>query len=420
MSEWKTVKLGDENVGISLVDGDRGKNYPNGNDFFSSKDCLFLSTKNVRKDGFDFQETMFINKEKDAILGKGKLLRNDIVLTTRGTLGNVGFFNDKIEYDNIRINSGMIIVRVTDKNIFPKYIFSLFKSEIIQEQIEAFKSGSAQPQLPIRDIKHFEIPLPPFDVQKKIAKVLGDLDDKIELNRRMNETLEEMAMAVYRHYFVNFGLPPGAKEEATECPFGKLIEHPEMGMIPEGWGVEALDKVADFLNGLAMQKFPPIGNEFLPVIKIREMRQGITDSSDKASINIDSKYIVNSGDVLFSWSGSLDVILWFGKKGGLNQHLFKVTSKSYPKWLYYFTLKFLLPDFQRIASDKATTMGHIQRHHLSDAFIAIPKKEILQSIDKKLTPILNQIISTNSEIQSLTETRDYLLPRLLSGDVRVE
>lgn len=339
--------------------------------------------------------------------------KNDILYCVRGSTTGRMNWSDQ-EY---AIGRGVAALRHKsgpELNIIVKSLL-----EVENPNLLAASTGSTFPNVSRDQLSEIEITLPPLPIQKQIAKVLGDLDDKIELNRRMNETLEEMAMAIYKHYFVDFGLPPGAKDEATECPFGKLVEHPEMGMIPEGWKVYPLDKIANFLNGLAMQKFPPKGNEFLPVIKIREMRQGITDSSDKASIDIEKKYIIEPGDILFSWSGSLDVVLWFDKKGALNQHLFKVESDQFPKWLCYLTLKYVLPEFQKIASDKATTMGHIQRHHLSDTLIVIPQADIYDSLDNELEPIIAEIISNNKEIKSLTETRDYLLPKLLSGEVRV-
>ncbi|RKY25063.1 MAG: restriction endonuclease subunit S [Planctomycetota bacterium] len=245
--------------------------------------------------------------------------------------------------------------------------------------------------------------------QKAIAAVLSSFDDKIELLRRQNKTLESIAQTIFKEWFVNFTV----KGE-------KLKVNPKTGL-PEGWRQKGLDEIADFLNGLAMQKYPPENEvDVLPVIKIRELKSGITGQTDKASKKIAPEYIVDNGDVLFSWSGSLDVVLWCYGKGALNQHLFKVTSKKYPKWFYYFWILEHLPFFRSIAQTKATTMGHIQRHHLSESLAAIPDSDFMTFADSKISPVFEHIISNNSQIQTLSKLRDTLLPKLMKGEIRVK
>lgn len=267
---------------------------------------------------------------------------------------------------------------------------------------------SAVPGVNRNDLHRVPVLLPPLPIQRRIAEILGRLDDKIEVNRRINRTLEAMAQALYKHWFVDFG------------PFqdGEFVES-AVGLIPRGWEVKALDEIATYTNGLALQKYPPKGDEYLPVIKIAEMRRGVTDTSDKASPDIDARYIVRDGDVLFSWSGTLLVSLWCGGPGALNQHLFKVTSTQYPKWLYYWATKHHLDEFKQIAANKVTTMGHIQRHHLAEALVAIPPRLEFQQIDRTMSVILDKIIECELESRQLAATRDYLLPRLLAGEVEV-
>lgn len=193
-----------------------------------------------------------------------------------------------------------------------------------------------------------------------------------------------------------------------------------LGPIPSGWEVKPLSKIATFLNGLALQKYPARAEEdFLPVIKIAELRNGISTSTDQANTNLPTEYIVHNGDILFSWSGSLMVKVWSGEKGALNQHLFKVFSNGYPKWFYYLWVNHYLPMFQEIAADKATTMGHIQRKHLDQAKVVCPSAAFLDKMDKIFGVILSKIILNNKQIQTLTELRDTLLPRLISGKIRV-
>ena len=164
------------------------------------------------------------------------------------------------------------------------------------------------------------------------------------------------------------------------------------------WEEKSIDEIANFLNGLALQKFPPKGNEFLPVIKIAQLRKNDCEGADKASMSVPPQYIVNDGDILFSWSGSLEVVIWCGGKGALNQHLFRVTSTKYPKWFYYLWTKYHLPEFQEIAAGKATTMGHIQRHHLSAAKVLVPDDNRLQEMDKFMSPLLEKIIFNEYKI----------------------
>jgi type I restriction enzyme S subunit len=189
---------------------------------------------------------------------------------------------------------------------------------------------------------------------------------------------------------------------------------------PEGWREVPLDQIADFLNGLALQKYPGNGDDDLPVIKIAELRAGSASGSDRASRTIPPQYVVEDGDVLFSWSGSLLQRVWAGGRGALNQHLFKVTSKEWPKWLHYLWVDHHLPQFQAIAASKATTMGHIQRHHLSEAMTIIGSPEVMKAADELIRPLFQRSVANSLESRTLAATRDLLLPRLMSGELRVK
>jgi type I restriction enzyme S subunit len=263
--------------------------------------------------------------------------------------------------------------------------------------------------------------------QRAIAYILGTLDDKIDLNRRMNETLEAMAQALFKSWFVDFdpvrakmeGRDPGLPAEVAALFPERLVDS-EWGEIPEGWMVAGLDEVATYLNGLALQKYPEDGGDSLPVIKIAQLRAGTSDGADRASAGIPAQYVVKDGDVLFSWSGSLQVELWCGGPGALNQHLFKVASETCPKWLYFYWTKRHLPDFQAIAAGKATTMGHIQRHHLAEAKVLLPPAALLCGMDAVVSPILNRMIANTVECRTLAAVRDALLPKLISGAIRLK
>lgn len=405
---FNQLRLGE--TGIDIIDGDRGTNYPKQSDFYPEEYCLFLNAKNVTSDGFNFSEKSFITKEKDLALRKGKLARLDIVLTTRGTVGNVAFYNEKVPYDNIRINSGMVILRVNQDEYDPNFVYWMLRSNYIQNQINAIRTGSAQPQLPIAIMRNLNVIKPSIPEQKAIAATLSALDDAIELNKQTNIKHEEIAQAIFKSWFVDF-------EPFKEGEF----EDSELGQMPKGWSLKSLDEIADFLNGLAMQKYPPEDTEMgLPVLKIKELRQGFTDeNSDRCTEGIESSYIINDGDVIFSWSGSLLVDIWCGGKSGLNQHLFKVTSEKYKKWFYYLWTCYHLERFIAIARDKATTMGHIQRKHLKEARIILPDDKTLAFMDSVMQPLIDIIIANKAEIRTLTAIRLALLSKLMSGEVRV-
>jgi type I restriction enzyme S subunit len=289
------------------------------------------------------------------------------------------------------------------------------------------RAGSGQPLLNQSILNGVAVIVPAPKEQRAIAQILGSLDDKIELNPQINETLGRIALALFKSWFVDFD-PVCAKAKGREhgLPvrvanlFPDLLEDSEVGEIPRGWEVRSLDEIARFLNGLALQRFPPKDDRSLPVIKIAQLRSGTTDGADSASADLDSDYIVEDGDVLFSWSGSLECVLWAGGRGALNQHLFKVTSNHYPKWLYYLWVHQHLAEFRRIAAAKATTMGHIQRHHLSEAKVVLPGPELLEAAGQMIGPLVESIPARSVQSRSLAAVRDLLLPKLLSGKIRVK
>jgi type I restriction enzyme S subunit len=264
-----------------------------------------------------------------------------------------------------------------------------------------FAGGSAVPTLNRNHIHTLEVTVPLLAKQVEIGRTLQALDNKIANNKTINHHLEQMAQAIFKSWFVDFE------------PWG--------GVMPEDWSTGNLLDIADYLNGLAMQRFRPIDGEIgLPVLKIKELRQGICNSSSEVcSSSIHSDYIVHDGDVIFSWSGSLLVDFWCGDDCGLNQHLFKVTSRKYDKWFYYAWTCYHLDYFVTIAADKATTMGHIKREALENAEVLIPSKKDYAVLGKLLNPLYEQIINNRLENRKLALLRDSLLPRLMSGELSV-
>lgn len=193
------------------------------------------------------------------------------------------------------------------------------------------------------------------------------------------------------------------------------------GQIPNDWEKGSLLDIANYLNGLAMQKFRPKEAEVgIPVLKIKELRQGSCDaSSELCSPNIKPEYIIKDGDVIFSWSGSLLVDIWCGGTCGLNQHLFKITSRVYNKWFYYLWTAYHLDRFIALANDKATTLGHIKRGELAKADVIIPSQKDYEKIDSVMNPLFELIITNRIEARKLARLRDAILPKIISGEIDI-
>ncbi len=280
---------------------------------------------------------------------------------------------------------------------------------LLAANITPYLTGAVMPKLTQGNLNKIELACPSLEEQRAITEILGALDDRIDNLRQTNATLEAIAAALFKSWFVDFD---GVVQED--------MQESELGLIPKGWTVRSLDSIADYLNGLALQKFPPESEaEFLPVIKIAQLRAGHTNGSDRASAHLKPEYIVDDGDVLFSWSGSLEVEVWTGGRGALNQHLFKVTSREVPKWFYYFATRQHLSDFRTIAAGKATTMGHIQRGHLAAAKVTVPSQDEMAKFDAIIAPIFEQTIGNALQARTLSTLRDALLPRLISGQLRI-
>lgn len=301
------------------------------------------------------------------------------------------------------VASTKLMVLRANKKILPEFLFQLLKSDLIIQQLQDLaetRSGTF-PQITFYELGQIDVDIPDINEQKIISEYIMNYDEKIENNKKINHHLAEIAKSIFDSYFIDLS--------------------PYDGVMPDDWQLSNLTGIANYLNGLAMQKHRPQSNEQgLPVLKIKELRQGFTDStSDLCSSNIRRDYIIHDGDVIFSWSGSLLVDFWTGGDCGLNQHLFKVSSETYDKWFYYAWTKHHLDRFVKMAADRATTMGHIKRDALEKAEVLIPSNKDYQEIGNKLKPIYDQIINNRVESRKLVALRDTLLPKLMSGEISV-
>ena len=406
--------------------------------------------------------TKFIKQIDEKPFSGGSKFKNGDTLFARitpclenGKTGKVTNLKDEIIGHG---STEFIVMSAKEPEFDEDYIYYFARLPEFREFAQQRMVGtSGRQRVAWQDLADFEFIFPPKEQRKKAAALLNIYDQKIDLNTQINQTLEQIAQALFKSWFVDFdpvrakvqALSDGLSFEQAELAAmqaisGKTAEeltalsqtqpdrYAELAEtakafpcemvevdgveVPKGWNLKALDEIANYQNGLALQKFRPEDNEpFLPVVKIAQLRQGYADGEEKAKASIKSECIIDNGDVIFSRSGSLLVDIWCGGKAALNQHLFKVTSKRYPKWFYYFYTKYHLAEFQRIAYDKAVTMGHIKHEHLSAAKCIVPNDELLAN--KTLENILEKIIFNRLENFNLQDTRDLLLPRLLNGEM---
>lgn len=405
--KWDKVKLaetvsllGDGLHGTPIYNPSGVYTFINGNNLSSGFIIVKEDTKRVSVDEY--------NKYKKDLTDR------TVLVSINGTIGNVALYRG----EKCILGKSACYLNVK-KEYSRKFIYYVLTHPNFQNYAVSVATGTTIKNVSLKQMRDYEFFCPPLPEQKRIAGILSAFDDKIELNRKMSKMLEAMAEALFKSWFVDFE-PVRAKIAAIEngkdpelaaimsisgktevqlaemktfypdayselahtaSLFPSVMVESEQGKIPEGWEIRPLDTIADFLNGLAMQKYPASTEEtdYLPVIKIAQLNQETTEGADHASLKVPQEYVIHNGDVLFSWSGSLNVVLWCGGKGALNQHLFKVSSTKYPKWFYYFWTKRHLPEFQRIASDKAVTMGHIQRKHLSQAQTIVPPASLLNN-----------------------------------------
>ena len=296
---------------------------------------------NVKNGRLVMDGCSFVSQSVADAAAEFALRSGDILIAMTGYIGDVAIVRESDLPAVLNQRVGRFAINDPTRLAQP-FLFYVLRDGEIRKEIEGLGYGSAQPNVSPSLVHGVEIPLPPLPEQRAIAHILGTLDDKIELNRRMSETLEAMARALFKSWFVDFdpvrakmeGRDPGLPQPLADLFPARLVDS-ELGEIPEGWEVKSLDEIARFLNGLALQKHPPVDGRSLPVIKIAQLRAGNTAGADRANADLDADYIVKDGDILFSWSGSLECVLWAGGDGALNQHPFKVTSATYPRWLCY-------------------------------------------------------------------------------------
>lgn len=387
-----------EDTDILLIDGDRGNNYPSKNEFYDNEYCLFLDAKNVTENGFDFSEVHFINKEKDQKLRNGKLKRNDIVMMTRGSVGNVAIFNEKVPYDNIRINSGMIIIR-TQNDFSSLQLYYMLKSEFVQKQIRDMMSGSVQKQLPVSVIKKIKLNKKSINID-----IVKSIDDKIINNSKIISELEEMAKTIYDYWFLQYEFP-NEEGKPYKSSGGKMIYNDELKReIPECWKVSTIEDI---------------------VIEKGKSPMQVGDAKDKTG-----KYpFFTSGSEIYEVDEFLtegrNCYLSTGGKGYVQYYVGK-SSYSTDTWVisgkdnledYLYLFIKSIEDMLDIKYFAGTGLKHLQKDLFKDTHIVIPNEGTLKMFNDISNKLFNKISKIYKENKELTKLRDYLLPLLMNGQV---
>ena len=412
MSEWKFLTL--KEAELEFIDGDRGINYPKKSELLLEGDCVFLNTGNVRQNSFDFSNLDFITKEKDNLLRNGKLQRDDIVLTTRGTVGNVALYSQEVPFSNIRINSGMVIIRVNKNFWHPYFVYLFFQSHLFKKQISRLISGSAQPQLPISILETVSIPQLTLDEQKEIIFNIKSIDQKIQINNQINQELETMAKTLYDYWFVQFDFPD-QNGKPYKSSGGKMVYNPELKrQIPEGWGVEKLGDITICHDS----KRVPLSSNDRELVKGEIPYYGATGIMDYVNNYIfDGDYVLMAEDGSVMTEEGTPILQRISGKNWVNNHAHVLEPiKNHSCKL----LMMLLKDVSVMKIKTGSIQMKINQENMNKIVVPAIPLELLSEINQKLEVIDKQQLTLIEENKQLTQLRDWLLPMLMNGQVKVE
>lgn len=431
--EWSETYSVKELVKIGVlerpIDGNHGSYHPTATDYVS-KGIPFVMASDLKNGVIDYENCKFITHERAKKLQKGFAKKNDILLTHKATIGRTAIVKELSDSDFIMLTPQVTYYRVKDYNrLNNQFLRYYFESQKFQEILSQWAgAGSTRAYIGITNQLDLPIFIPPLSKQKRIAHILGSLDDKIEINRKMNETLEQMALALFKSWFVDFdpvhakaaGKKPFGMDDATAALFPDSFEESELGLIPKGWRLFSLYEIAEWQNGMTFKDshFTPAG---YPIIKIAELKNGITNQTKKSNKHHELKFCIDDGDILFSWSGSpdtsIDTFIWSKGISWLNQHIFKVSPKKTSKNWMFFLLKCLKPVFIEIARNKQTTgLGHITVNDLKNMYFSIPDENVLNRYEIKYGHLFKLVSNFLKENDSLFETRNLILPLLIHGN----
>jgi type I restriction enzyme S subunit len=350
----------------------------------------------------------------------------DIVLTTKGTVGRVA----RIDSAHVKYvySPQVCFFRIKNSDVIdPDYFYYWLSSPEFRRQLDSFKAQTDMADyVNLRDLSFAKFEGLEATLQRAAARVLRLFDDKIELNRRMSETLGVITRTIFRSWFVDFD-PVRAKIEGRQ-PYGMSAEtaalfpnsfiESELGPIPADWPLGSVASIASYVNGRNFTREASGSGRM--VIRIAELNSGPGGSTVFNEVDAAPRNVAYPDDILFAWSGSLGVYRWHRGESLVNQHIFKVVCEEFPPWFVYYHLLEALSFFREIASHKATTMGHIQRHHLSESLLATPPFLLLEAAGCVIEPLYKKTHFLELESQTLGRLRDILLPKLISGEILIK
>lgn len=423
MSEWKFLTL--KEAELEFIDGDRGVNYPKKSELLPEGDCVFLNTGNVRQNSFDFSNLDFITKEKDNLLRNGKLQRDDIVLTTRGTVGNVALYSQEVPFSNIRINSGMVIIRVNKNFWHPYFIYLFFQSHLFKKQISRLISGSAQPQLPISILETVNIPQLTLDEQKEIIFNIKSIDQKIQINNQINQELEAMAKTLYDYWFVQFDFPD-ENGKPYKSSGGKMVYNDQLKReIPEGWGVAKVEDIAQTGSGGTPKStnVSYYSNGEIPWINSGELEQTVITSTSnfitEEGLNNSSAKLFPSGTILVAMYGATaGKVSFLTFEASTNQAICAIMLNDI-RMRYY--LKNVIEDLYQylVKLSTGSARDNLSQDMIKNIKVVIPSNDILDRYYDFSNNIIKEITKKQQENEQLTQLREWLLPMLMNGQVKV-
>ena len=346
-------------------------------------------------------------------------------------IGRVGSYCGSVHFSREACWVTDNAIRATAKGDHdPSFLYYLLK----ELNLNSWRSGSGQPLINQSTLNAIEAKVPPPSIQRSISSLVGALDDRITLLRETNATLEAIAQALFKSWFVDFdpvrakmeGRAPDGMDEATAALFPDGFEESELGLVPKGWTNAPIYDMATFINGAAYKAFEPNAERRgRPIIKIAELKSGVTTQTAYSDVAMPDKYLIETGDILFSWSGnpdtSIDTFVWTFEKAWLNQHIFRVLpNASHERTFVLQMLRHLKPLFTELARNKQTTgLGHVTVADMKRELIAMPPVDLVRQFDLKVGPIHARIFENQRQAQTLATLRDTLLPRLISGQLRL-
>ncbi|WP_223530894.1 restriction endonuclease subunit S [Pseudomonas sp. GL-R-19] len=390
-----------------------------------------VRVNNFKEGRVELSELMRIDPEIEKKYGRTRLQGGEVLLTVVGSVGQVAVVSEALKGFNV---ARAVAVIHPQQQVDPNWLALCLRSPLSQHLLGSRANTTVQTTINLKDLRALPVPVAPEYERGKIIELIGSLDDRITLLRETNVTLEAIAQALFKSWFVDFnpvrakaeGLEPEGMDAAIAVLFPDSFEGSELGLAPKGWATRPIYEMASYINGAAYKAFEPNAERRgLPIIKIAELKAGVTSQTAFSDIVMPDKYLIRTGDILFSWSGnpdtSIDTFVWGHDPALLNQHIFRVLPHASNERSFVLqTLRNLRPIFAELARNKQTTgLGHVTVADLKRLHVINPPGSVIEQFNNFAETIHQMIFGNEQQAQTLTQLRDTLLPRLISGQLRL-